>query len=171
MKAAGLVMYRYENGELKFFIVHPGGPTWEHRDIGAWSIPKGEADETDWNLKDPDETDLFVTAVREFIEETAFLPEGPYIPLGSITQKSGKVVHAWAFEDKNNINPADMFCNKIEIEHPRGSGTLITIPECDKGGFFSLDECTVKLNPAQVPLLVTLKSALDKSIKSDTLSA
>jgi predicted NUDIX family NTP pyrophosphohydrolase len=153
MKAAGLVMYRYENGEPKFFIVHPGGPLWTHRDVGAWSIPKGEVDEKD--------TDVLMTAVREFVEETGFVVHEPFIPLGTITQKSGKVVHAWAFEDKAGINPANMKCNEIEIDHPRGSGNKITIPECDRGDFFTFEECQTKLIPAQVPLIAALKTALD----------
>ncbi len=121
--SAGLIMFKFDCGVPKFFIVHPGGPIWAAKDVGVWSIPKGEVDATD--------TDLLVTAIREFVEETGWTPKGEYIPLGTITQKSGKVVHAWGFE--SDYDPTTMKCNEIEINHPRGSGNKITIPEVDRG--------------------------------------
>lgn len=151
--AAGLVMYRIKDGELQVFLVHPGGPMWTNRDIGAWSIPKGEPN--------PEDTGLIVTAVREFVEETHFDASiNNLIRLGEIKQKSGKVVHAWAFEDKYNTDPTTLVCNKIEIEHPPKSGKMITIPEVDRGEFFSIAVAETKINPAQVPFLHRLTKDL-----------
>ena len=161
--SGGLVMYRFDDGELKCFLVHPGGPAWIDKDIGVWSIPKGE-------VAPEDSSDILSAAIREFVEETGFLPEGPYIPLGKIVQKSGKVVHAWAFEDRLHVNPEHLHCNEILIEYPKGSGKQILIPECDRGGFFTLEECKVKILPAQYPLLETLKTKLDNSGESANVS-
>src|SRR5262245_1244150 len=86
--SAGLLMYE-RAPELRVFLIHPGGPYWKNKDAGAWSIPKGEVEENE---------ELFATAQREFQEETGIKPHGTFIPLGDVTQKSGKIVHAWAFE-------------------------------------------------------------------------
>lgn len=154
--AAGLLMFKQVDGILKVFIVHPGGPTWADRDIGAWSIPKGEIEEVDG--------DPFLAAIREFKEETGFEPNYPYMQLGDITQKSGKMVSAWAFE--GDYDPATMKCNEIEVDFPRGSGRMITIPEVDRGDYFTIEDASVKLNPAQVPFLQRLTEILyEKSSK------
>jgi len=147
--AAGLLMFKQVDGILKVFIVHPGGPTWADKDVGAWSIPKGEIEGTDEPLP---------TAIREFKEETGFEPDHPYMQLGQITQKSGKVVTAWAFEGEHD--PATMKCNEIEIDFPRGSGKMITIPEVDRGDYFTVEDASIKLNPAQVPFLKRLTEIL-----------
>lgn len=151
--AAGLLMFKKDGTDiLKVFIVHPGGPSWANKDIGAWSIPKGEVDEGE---------DLFTTAIREFYEETGFDCDEPFYPLGEIKQKSGKVVTAWAFE--GDCDPDKMKCNEIVIDFPRGSGKLITIPEVDRGNFFTIEEAKDKLNPAQIPLLERLRQLICKS--------
>jgi predicted NUDIX family NTP pyrophosphohydrolase len=144
--SAGLIMFRIRNGTLQVLLVHPGGPFWKNKDAGVWSIPKGEPE--------PGE-DLLPAARREFREETGLEAEGPFHDLGSITQKSGKVVHAWAFA--GDCDPSNVRCNKCEIEWPPKSGQKITIPEIDRAEFFSIDEAATKLNPAQVPLLFHLR--------------
>jgi predicted NUDIX family NTP pyrophosphohydrolase len=151
MKAsAGLLMFKRVNGILKVFIVHPGGPFWTNKDIGAWSIPKGEIEENEHNSLD--------VAIREFKEETGFSTSEPYIPLGIICQKSGKIVIAWAFE--GNYDPALMKSNTIEINYPLNSDKKITIPEVDRGEYFEIDEAKKKINVAQVTFLERLQKIL-----------
>lgn len=146
--SAGILLYRWDFIFLEVFLVHPGGPFWMNKDKGVWSIPKGEVD---------DHTSLEDTAIREFIEETGFNVDFTnMIPLGSIIQKSGKCVHAWAVEDNVGIAPELMKCNTISIEYPPRSGTMITIPEVDRGEFFSLEVAKEKINPRQVPLIDAL---------------
>src|SRR3954452_16107577 len=86
--SAGLMMYRGDDSDLQIFLAHPGGPFWAKKDLGAWTIPKGVAQEGE---------ELLVAAQREFLEETGISPAGPFLPLGEVRQKSGKRVHAWAF--------------------------------------------------------------------------
>jgi predicted NUDIX family NTP pyrophosphohydrolase len=117
--SAGLLMYRTKNGFVEFFLVHPGGPFFKNKDDGYWSIPKGEPEDG--------EPDNLTVAIREFNEETSIDPVGPYTELGTITQKNGKVVHAWAFQgDWPDDKP--IVCNTIDLEWPRNSGKIITIP-------------------------------------------
>ena len=145
-ESAGLVMFRIRENVLQVFLAHPGGPFWKSKDAGAWSIPKGEVEAGE---------DLLATARREFEEEIGVAPQEPFYPLGSITQKSGKVVHAWAFQ--GNCDPSKIRCNTIEIEWPPKSGKKMIIPEIDKADFFSIREASEKLNPAQVGLLLPLE--------------
>jgi predicted NUDIX family NTP pyrophosphohydrolase len=145
-ESAGLVMFRIREGTLEVFLAHPGGPFWKNKDAGAWSIPKGEVEEGE---------DVLATAKREFAEEIGVAPREPFYPLGSITQKSGKTVHAWAFE--GDCDPNEIRCNTIEIEWPPKSGKKMTIPEIDRAEFFTLREASEKLNPAQVALLLPLE--------------
>lgn len=147
--AAGLLMFKVTDGLIRVFIVHPGGPAWKNKDIGSWSIPKGEVNAGE---------DLFATAKREFTEETGFPVNDPLYPIGQITQKSGKVVTAWAFE--GDVDSRMMKCNEIVIDFPRGSGKMITIPEVDRGEYFSIEDAKDKLNPAQIPFLERLKETI-----------
>lgn len=124
-------------------LVHPGGPFWARRDLGAWSIPKGEheADE-----------DPLAAARREYEEELgAAPPVGPAIDLGEITQKGGKVVRAWALE--GDFDPERIVSNTVAVEWPPRSGRRIEVPEVDRAQWFSLDEARERINPAQVELL------------------
>ena len=148
--SAGLMMYRVRSGALEIFLAHPGGPYWKNRDDGGWSIPKGEVE--------PDE-DLEDTAVREFIEEIGVTPEGPRVALGSIRQRGGKTVHAWAFagEWEDGRVPDS---NTFELEWPRGSGTMVAFPEVDQARFFPADVAKVKINVAQVALIERLAAHL-----------
>lgn len=136
--SAGLLMYRIKRENIECFIVHPGGPFWKHKDVGAWSLPKGEVEEGE---------SLLDTAQREFHEETGIVPRGPFTPLGSVTLKSGKQVHAWAFEgDWSGLLQTSTY---VRLEWPKSSGKTIAFPEIDKAGFFSVSEAQKKLNPAQ----------------------
>ena len=144
--SAGLIMFRVRDSVLEALLVHPGGPFWQRKDIGAWTIPKGEID---------DAADPLATAQREFEEETGLKPTGPFSPLGSVTLKSGKVIYAWTF--RGDCDPSTIRSNLVEIEWPPRSGRRITIPEIDRAAFFNLREASQKLNPAQVPFLTRLK--------------
>jgi predicted NUDIX family NTP pyrophosphohydrolase len=147
--SAGLLLFRRGAGGLELLLAHPGGPFWASRDAGAWTIPKGVADEGE---------DLLAAARREFAEETGAVPEGPFLGLGSVRQKAGKVVHAWACE--GDLDPARAVSNEMRSEWPRGSGRWITFPEVDRCGWFAPPEARLRLNPAQVELIERLESLL-----------
>lgn len=143
-------MYRLSRKGIEVFLVHPGGPFFARKDAGVWSIPKGEPE--------PGES-LEEAAAREFQEETGIAPPRLLLPLGSVRQKGGKSVHAWAFA--GTWDPADgLPSNTFEIEWPPRSGRKQTFPEVDRAGFFDLDEARVKINPAQIQFLDTLASKL-----------
>src|ERR1700726_1409352 len=141
--SAGLLMFRRRDGSLEFLLVHPGGPFWAKKDEGAWSIPKGEAG--------PDE-DLLTRARTEFEEELGLKPNGDWIPLGSIKQKGGKVVHAWAVEG-DLPESFQLKSNTFEIEWPTRSGKLKHFPEIDRAEFFPEEIARRKINPAQAELI------------------
>ena len=141
-KSAGILLYRLNNKNPEFFLVHPGGPFWKNKDAGAWSIPKGEF---------TDGEDPLEAAKREFMEETGITCEGEFIPLGSLKQKSGKLVFAWAL--LKDIDSTLMRSNTFELEWPPRSGKIITVPEVDKGGWFSYDEASEKILSAQAAFL------------------
>ena len=136
-------MYRIRDGALQFLLAHPGGPFWKDRDAGAWTIPKGEIQQGEEPL---------AAAQREFEEEVGFKPRGRFIELTPITQKSGKIVHAWAFE--GDCDPARVRSNTFKMEWPPHSGKFEDCPEVDRAGFFGMEEAKGKINPAQIPLLV-----------------
>ena len=148
-ESAGLLMFRLYDGRVEVLLAHPGGPFWTTRDEGAWTIPKGGIH--------PGE-DPLQTAVREFIEETGFTPAGPYIPLGHITQRSGKIVHAWAFA--GDCDPSRLTSAMTTTEWPPRSGRQIDIPEIDRGAFFSIDQARKAINVAQAELLDRLMMAI-----------
>lgn len=141
-------MFRRKSG-LEVLLAHPGGPYWKNKDDGAWTIPKG--------LLDGQEP--LNAAQREFEEETGFKPEGPFIDLGNIIQKSGKTVHAWAFE--GDADALQVKSNEIEIDWPPNSGKKLKIPEVDRCEWFSPQEAKKKINPAQRPLIDRLKKSLE----------
>jgi predicted NUDIX family NTP pyrophosphohydrolase len=140
--SAGLLMYRGRGDGLQVLLVHPGGPFFAKKDDGAWSIPKGEAD---------DGEDLLATACREFEEETGLEPIGPFRELSPVKLKSGKVVHAWAFE--GDCDPGAIRSNTFTMEWPPRSGRKQEFPEIDRAAFFSLEEAAKRINPAQRALL------------------
>jgi predicted NUDIX family NTP pyrophosphohydrolase len=156
-QSAGILLYReLTPGQVEVFLAHPGGPYWAKKDEGHWTIPKGEPDDT--------ETDLLTVALREFREETGISlhADGPYIPLGSITQKGGKVVHAWAV--RGEADPTAIQSNEIEIEWPPRSRKRITIPEVDRCAWFSPEEARVRIKEAQIPLIERLLDHLSTGV-------
>lgn len=141
-RSAGLIMYRIRNGELQVFLVHPGGPYWARKDLGSWTIPKGEYADTEYPLD---------AAKREFREETGFAAGGAFLELGEIKQTGGKVVAAWAFE--GDCDPADLISNLCEIEWPPRSQKRLEIPEVDRGEWFSIPDARERVLGGQRPLL------------------
>ena len=144
-RSAGLLMFHTSNDQLEVFLVHPGGPLWAKKDKGAWTIPKGEYE--------PEENPL-VAARREFEEESGFQATGEFVDLGSIKQKSGKVVNAWAFE--GYCDPAKLASNTCEIEWPPRSGHRLEIPEVDRGRWFSTNEASEYIREEQREFLQRL---------------
>ena len=147
--SAGILPYRFESGVLEVFLVHPGGPFWSKKDIGAWSIPKGEFGEDE---------DPLAAAKREFEEETGKTIEGDFTPLQTIAQKSGKQVFAWAVE--GDINAETVFSNTFKMEWPYKSGKYQTFPEVDKAAWFSVTEAKEKINPAQAAFINELEQMM-----------
>ena len=145
-------MFRRKGGTLELLLVHPGGPFFAKKDDGAWTIPKGEAA--------PGE-DLLTRAQAEFEEEVGFRPESfqGWIELGSIKQKGGKIVHAWAFEG-DLPESFELKSNLFEMEWPPGSGRRQSFPEVDQARFFTEGGARRKLKPTQVPLLDRLCAAI-----------
>jgi len=151
-ESAGLLMYRWRQGELEFLLVHPGGPFWKRKDVGAWTVPKGEIR--------PGEKPL-TAGLREFEEELGIMPEGPFTPLSPVKQKAGKVVHAWAVE--GDFDPAKFNSNTFEMEWPPRSGRMQQFPEVDQANYFPFMLASQKINPAQAPLLLELQKKLTSS--------
>jgi predicted NUDIX family NTP pyrophosphohydrolase len=147
--SAGLLLFRRPRGGLELFLAHPGGPFWRGRDLGAWTIPKG--------LVAPGE-ELLDAARREFEEETGIAPQEPFLSLGSVRQKAGKVIHAWAWE--GDADPRAIVSNTASCEWPRGSGRTLTFPEVDRCAWYEPREARAKLNPAQAELIDRLQTAL-----------
>lgn len=148
--SAGILLYRGLPPALELLLVHPGGPFWAKKDLGAWSIPKGEYGEGE----DPQ-----ACARREFQEETGKeLPPGALAELGTVRLKSGKDVIAWAAE--GDLDPDAITSNEFELEWPPRSGRTESFPEVDRAGWFGLDEAREKLNPAQAPFVDRLAALL-----------
>ena len=148
--SAGIVLFRYRDGVVEVLLAHPGGPFFERRDNGHWSIPKGEPN--------PDEP-LEDTARREFIEEIGIpLADSPWLELGSITQKGGKVVHAWGVE--GDLDPTHARSETFQMEWPPKSGVTRSFPEIDRVEWFLLDEARRRIKEAQIPLLDRLEAML-----------
>lgn len=148
--SAGILLYRFQQQQLQVFLVHPGGPFWKNKDLGAWSIPKGE--------HSPNE-DPLATAKREFKEETGQTIEGEFKPLGQIKQKGGKLITAWAVQ--GNIDASKITSNLISIPWPPRTNKFIEIPEVDRGEWFDAATALKKINPAQAAFihqLVTIYS-------------
>ena len=151
--SAGLVLFRHSAaGGLEVFLAHPGGPFFTKKDEGCWTIPKGEIE--------PGE-EMLPTALREFEEETGITidPQNNFIPLGSIQQKGGKIVHAWGVEgDWDETTP--IRSNTFEMEWPPGSGRMQSFPEVDRAQFFSLEMARRKIKETQWPLIEELQRRL-----------
>jgi predicted NUDIX family NTP pyrophosphohydrolase len=148
-RSAGILMYRREGSEIEALLVHPGGPFWAKKDLGAWSIPKGEYAEGEEPL---------AAAVREFEEETGARPSGDFLPLGEIVQPGRKVVSAWAMEGDFDVGA--LKSNLFEMEWPPKSGRRASFPEVDRAEWFSIDAARKKILPGQSAFLDRLLSAL-----------
>jgi predicted NUDIX family NTP pyrophosphohydrolase len=138
-QSAGILLYRKTDNQLQLFLVHPGGPFFKNKDLGAWSIPKGEF---------LDNEDALTAAKREFEEETGLPVTGKFIPLNPVTLKSGKKVYGWALE--GDINHETIVSNLFEIEWPPKSGKKQSFPEIDRAGWFDTETAKQKINEAQV---------------------
>lgn len=146
--SAGILLYR-RHEQLEVFLVHPGGPFWARKDLGAWTIPKGEAGERE---------ELEVCAVREFREETGFEFEGTLTPLTPARQKSGKVIHAFAVE--GDCDAAQLQSNLFSMEWPPKSGRQQEFAEVDRGAWFTLSEARRRIHAGQIPFLDQLETML-----------
>ncbi len=144
-------MFRRRGRGLEFLLAHPGGPFFAKKDLGCWTIPKGEAE--------PEE-DLLTRARIEFAEEIGIEPPaGDYLPLGSIKQKGGKIVHAWAVEG-DLPNDFAQRSNTFALEWPPRSGRVQEFPEVDRAEFFGDEIARQKIKPTQIPLLDRLAALL-----------
>jgi predicted NUDIX family NTP pyrophosphohydrolase len=149
-RSAGILVFRRKGAQLEVLLVHPGGPFWKNKEAGAWSIPKGEPQEGE---------ELLSAAQRELREEIGLELQGDLKDLGTIQQKGGKTVHAWAVE----VDPATsvvQVSNSFELEWPPRSGKMQTFPEIDRAEFFSLEEAETRINQAQRAFLERLSASL-----------
>ena len=144
-RSAGLLMYRWKQDGIEVFLVHPGGPYWANKDLGAWTIPKGEYD----NDEEP-----FAAAQREFFEETGFTADGEFLSLGEVRQRSGKLVTAWAF--LGDCDPTQLKSNSCKIEWPPKSGKQLQIPEIDRGRWFAINDARRYIREELEQLLLRL---------------
>jgi predicted NUDIX family NTP pyrophosphohydrolase len=152
-RSAGLLVHRKRGEAVEVLLVHPGGPMWAKRDLGAWSIPKGEYE--------PGE-DALAAARREFEEELGTVPpDGPVTDLGDVKQKGGKIVSAWAVA--GDLDVTEITSNTIEVQWPPRSGKMLEIPEVDRAAWFGLQAAREKINPAQAELLDRLAEILDRA--------
>jgi predicted NUDIX family NTP pyrophosphohydrolase len=142
-RSAGILLYRRTDAGPEVLLVHPGGPFWATKDMGVWSIPKGEHDEGE---------DALAAALREFHEETGTaLPPGALTDLGTVRQRAGKVVQAWAAE--GDLDADAVRSNHFTIEWPPRSGRMREFPEVDRAAWFGLDAARERINPAQAAFL------------------
>ena len=156
--SAGLLLYRTHAGALELFLVHPGGPFWAKKDLGAWSIPKGEAEADE---------DLLAAACRETAEETGYAARPPFAALTPARQKSGKRVHAWLAEAPD-LDAASIQSNTFEVEWPPRSGRTASFPEVDRAAWFSADDARARILPGQLSLVEEAVVVLGRS--ADTTS-
>jgi len=148
-RSAGILLYRRRGAGLELLLVHPGGPFWAKKDLGAWSIPKGEYGAGE---------DAFAVAKREFEEETGAPPQGKFLPLGEVVQGGGKIVTAWALE--GDFDPVTLRSNTFELEWPPRSGRVQSCPEVDRAQWFAPDEARAKILKGQSPFIARLLTAV-----------
>ena len=149
-QSAGLLMYRKRGESVQVLLVHPGGPFWVKKDLGSWSMPKGEFSEDEDALK---------AARREFEEETGFLPTGQFVRIGAIRQPSGKLIHAWAFE--GDLDAKKVKSNTFSVEWPPQSGKQQEFPEVDRAEWFTIETAREKIIKGQVEFLDELLRVLE----------
>jgi predicted NUDIX family NTP pyrophosphohydrolase len=148
-RSAGLLVYRRRSGACEVFLVHPGGPFWQSRDLGAWSVPKGEFT--------PDE-DPLDAARREFVEETGVEMSGDFLSLVPIRQPGGKTIDAWAVE--GDCDPTTIKSNTFAVEWPPRSGHVREFPEVDRAAWFVIDEARERITKGQRGFLDQLHALL-----------
>jgi predicted NUDIX family NTP pyrophosphohydrolase len=146
-QSAGLLVYRKRRGTIEVLLVHPGGPFWINKDLGAWSIPKGEFSENEIPLE---------VAKREFLEEIGATIDSEFVPLSPVKQRGGKVIYAWAVEA--DLDVSQVKSNTFTIEWPPRSGKLQEFPEVDRAEWFEMDMASQKINKAQSELLRQISS-------------
>lgn len=156
--SSGLLAFRRRAAQPEVLLGHPGGPYWAKRDDGAWTIPKGNAQQDD----------LLADALREFNEETGFTALGPFVQLKPVKQKSGKTVHGFAFEA--DFDPAAFSSNRFEMEWPPHSGQRRSFPEIDRLAWFPLRQALHKIIPYQRPFLLELKKRIEQDLPSTAAS-
>lgn len=154
--SAGLLLYRRSADRLQVLLTHPGGPYWAKRDLGAWSIPKGEVE--------PGEEPR-AAAQREFREETGFAVDGPVMPLGQAQQRGGKIVIAWAMA--GDLDTRRLRSNRVAIRWPPRSGGVLEIPEVDRAEWFDLPEARRRILPGQACFLDALVGKLESGPAAD----
>ena len=151
-KSAGILPYRRRDGRLEVLLVHPGGPFWAKKDLGSWSIAKGEYEEGE---------DPLQAALREFLEETGHQPAGPFLPLAQRKQPGGKLIDAWATE--NDWDSSKLISNTFSMEWPKGSGRIQAFPEVDRAEWFEISEAARRILPEQRGFLDELYEKLSTS--------
>jgi predicted NUDIX family NTP pyrophosphohydrolase len=155
-RSAGILLYRGKGAGLELLLVHPGGPFWAKKDLGAWSIPKGEYEEG---------ADALAVARREFEEELgAPAPAGDAIELGELVQPSRKVVTAYAIE--GDFDPSGLSSNLFEMEWPPKSGRLRSFPEVDRAAWFTVEKAREKILPGQRPFIDRLLERLGQQLRA-----
>ncbi len=145
--SAGILLFRRRAAGVEVLLVHPGGPFWAKKDLGAWSIPKGLADENE---------DRLAAAKREFLEETGMPVEGEFLDLGAHRQPSGKMIVAWACE--GDFDPASLKSNTFSVEWPPRSGRMAEFPEVDRAAWSPIDEALMKIHKGQMPIIVAFEA-------------
>ena len=150
-RSAGILMYRRGDAGIELLLVHPGGPFWAKKDLGAWSIPKGEYAEGE---------DALAVAKREFEEETGARPHGDFLPLGEVVQPGRKIVTAWAIE--GDFDSATLRSNRFELEWPPRSGRKVSFPEVDRAEWFAPAEARQKILSGQREFIARLMQAIGK---------
>jgi len=151
-RSAGILMYKRSGPELLLLLVHPGGPFWAKKDLGAWSIPKGEYLEGE---------EPFAVAKREFCEELGMQPSGEFWDLGTLVQPSRKEIIAWAAE--GDFPVAELRSNTFELEWPPKSGRKKEFPEVDRAEWFSIADARRKILPGQSEFIDRLLARVESS--------
>lgn len=149
--SAGVLLFRRRGVSIELLLVHPGGPFWKNKDAGAWSIPKGEFTDGEPALE---------AARREFLEETGFAVDGPFLPLTPLKQPSGKTIHAWAAE--GDLDPAAVRSNTFSMEWPPKSGREREFPEVDRAAWFDPEEAARRILSGQAPWIAELIAVLSR---------
>ncbi|MEO7767616.1 MAG: NUDIX domain-containing protein [Ferruginibacter sp.] len=151
-RSAGIILYRFRNSLPEILLVHPGGPFWAKKDLGAWSIPKGDFDDNENPLD---------AAKREFEEETGIKIAGKFIELTPVKQKAGKLIYAWALQ--KDVNTVEVKSNIFEMQWPPKSGKMKEFPEIDKAEWFGIEKTKEKVLQGQLPLIMELMGKIGEA--------